>query len=223
MAWFYELRPKQLLCWSKQRFSRPYCNLLWRFDQLLGSGLIFKIFNSQHIIASEKSANISRFYFGIKFIIDPSSFFLVLIKTLLRPQSTMEYLYLILERKILLLYYCGMHHCLIIFIFILEISRLFLPDCFLGISNLWSWKKLLDGSWIQPKWCARNQAMLIYLVMTSLIFAGISAYCFLLLAGAAGQCKRNESRGVFYQSLKIMRLRFIYLFVSLAYTFKRHG
>ena len=32
----------------------------------------------------------------------------------------------------------------------------------------------------------------------------------------------SESRGVFYQSLKIMRLRFIYLFVSLAYTFKRH-
>ena len=29
----------------------------------------------------------------------------------------MEYLYLILERKILLLYYCGMHRCLIIFIF----------------------------------------------------------------------------------------------------------
>ena len=43
-----------------------------------------------------------------------------------------------------------------------------------------------------------------------------------VLAGAAGQCKRNESRGVFYQSLTIMRLRFIYLFVSLAYTFKRH-
>ena len=34
-----------------------------------------------------------------------------------------------------------------------------------------------------------------------------------ILAGAAGQCKRNESRGVFYQSLKIIRLRFIYLFV----------
>ena len=42
---------------------------------------------------------------------------LVLIKTLLRPQSTMEYLYLILERKILLLYYCGMYRCLITFIF----------------------------------------------------------------------------------------------------------
>jgi hypothetical protein len=51
----------------------------------------------------------------MEFIIDPSSF--GLIKTLLRPQSTMEYLYLILERKILLLYYCGMHRCLIIFIF----------------------------------------------------------------------------------------------------------
>ena len=44
-----------------------------------------------------------------------------------------------------------------------------------------------------------------------------------VLAGTSGQCKRNESRGVFYQLLKIMRLRFIYLFVSLAYTFKRHG
>ena len=42
---------------------------------------------------------------------------MVLIKTLLRPQSTMEYLYLILERKTLLLYYCGMYRCLIIFIF----------------------------------------------------------------------------------------------------------
>jgi len=43
------------------------------------------------------------------------------------------------------------------------------------------------------------------------------------LAGMAGQFKRNESRGVFYQLLKIMRLRYTYLFVSLAYTFKRHG
>ena len=42
---------------------------------------------------------------------------LVLIKTLLRPQSTMKYLYLILECKILLLYYCGMYRCLITFIF----------------------------------------------------------------------------------------------------------
>ena len=39
--------------------------------------------------------------------------------------------------------------------------------------------------------------------------------------GAAGQCKWNEPRGVFFQSLKIIRLRFIYFFclrVSLAYT-----
>ena len=43
-----------------------------------------------------------------------------------------------------------------------------------------------------------------------------------ILVGAAEQCKRNESRGVFYQSLTIMRLRYIYLLVSLAYTFKRH-
>ena len=43
-------------------------------------------------------------------------------------------------------------------------------------------QKLLNGSWIQSWWCARNQAMLIYLVMTSLIFAGSSAYCFLLYA-----------------------------------------
>jgi len=43
-------------------------------------------------------------------------------------------------------------------------------------------QKLLNGSWIQPWWCARNQAMPIYLVMTSLIFAGSSAYCFLLYA-----------------------------------------
>ena len=122
--------------------------------------------------------------------------------------------------------------------------------------------KLLNGSWIQPWWCARNQAMLIYLFVTSLTLEGSSAHYFLLyawfhlaitqyfrlfcrrlnvnftedawtsgkcltylvniLAGAAEQCKRNESRGVFYQSLKIIRLRFIYLFVSLACTFKRH-
>ena len=39
-ARIYETRPTQLFCWSKQRFLRPYCNLLWSFDQLLGSGLI---------------------------------------------------------------------------------------------------------------------------------------------------------------------------------------
>ena len=32
--------------------------------------------------------------------------------------------------------------------------------------------------------------------------------------GGAGQCKRNESRAVFYQSLTIMRLQFIYLFIG---------
>ena len=109
---------------------------------------------------------------------------------------------------------------------------------------------------------ARNQAMVIYLIVASLILERSSAHCFLLaiymilfgnyaivpfimsssqcqfyrrwtswkcltclvnvLAGAAGQCKWNESRGVFYQSLKIMQLRFIYLFDSLAYPFKRH-
>ena len=43
---------------------------------------------------------------------------MVLIKILLRPQSAIQYFfYLILERKTLLLYYCGMHRCLIIFIF----------------------------------------------------------------------------------------------------------
>jgi len=42
-------------------------------------------------------------------------------------------------------------------------------------------------------------------------------------AAAAGQCKRNDSSGVFYQSLKTTRLRITYLFVWLAYTFKRHG
>jgi hypothetical protein len=33
--------------------------------------------------------------------------------------------------------------------------------------------------------------------------------------GAAGQCKWNEQRGVFSQSLKIIRLRFLYLIVCL--------
>ena len=126
VAWFYELRPDQLLCWSKQRFSRPYCNLLWRFDQLLGSGLIFMMFNFLQIIASEKQVGK---YFQILFRDGiyhwPEFIFWYWLK----------YLYLILEHKILLLYYCGIHHCLIIFIF-LEISRLFLSDCFLGISNL---------------------------------------------------------------------------------------
>ena len=37
--------------------------------------------------------------------------------------------------------------------------------------------KSLNGSWIQTWWSARNHAMLIYLVMTSFIFAGSSAEC----------------------------------------------
>ena len=89
----------------------------------------------------------------------------------------MEYLYLFMERKILLL-----RHRLFIMIFWKKNSRLFL-------TWLLSWHKqslirqqLLNGSWIQPWWCARNQAMLIYLVMAALIFAGSSAYCFLLYA-----------------------------------------
>ena len=102
---------------------------------------------------------------------------MVLIKTLPRPQSTMEYLYLILERKILLFYYCGRHRCLIILSF---------GNFAIVFTRLLRWQrqylvvlKSLNGSWIQTWWCARNQAMLIYLVMTSLIFVGSSAYCFL--------------------------------------------
>ena len=75
------------------------------------------------------------------------------------------------------------HASLLDYFYFLEISRLFLPTC------LRRWQrqylvvmKSLNGSWIQTWWCARNQAMLIYLVMTSLIFAGSRAYCFLLYA-----------------------------------------
>ena len=42
--------------------------------------------------------------------------------------------------------------------------------------------KLLTWSWIQPWWRARNQAMLISLIVTSLILEGSSAHCFLLHA-----------------------------------------
>ena len=105
---------------------------------------------------------------------------LVLIKTLLRPQSTMEYLYLILERKTFLLYYCGMHRCLIILSF---------GNLVIVFICLLRWQrqyqvvlKSLNGSWIQTWWSARNHAMLIYLVMTSLFFAGSSAECSLSYA-----------------------------------------
>ena len=66
---------------------------------------------------------------------------------------------------------------------------------------------------------ASNQAMLIYLVVTSLILEMDLMEMFDMLderpTGAAGQWKWNEPRGVFYQSLKTMRLQFIYLFVCL--------
>ncbi len=89
----------------------------------------------------------------------------------------MEFLYLILERKILLLYYCGMHRCLIIFIFwkFRDCFYLFasLANAISGRAEIDEWQ--LDTDMMMCK----NQAMLIYLVMTSLIFAGSSAQCFL--------------------------------------------
>ena len=102
---------------------------------------------------------------------------LVLIKTLLRPQSIMEFLYLILERKILLLYYCGMNRCLIIFTFWKFRDCFYLLDLLAkaisGRAEIVEWKLDTDVM------VCKNQAMLIYLVMTSLIFAGSSAQCFL--------------------------------------------
>ena len=81
-----------------------------------------------------------------------------------------------MEHKILLLYYCGIHHCLIIFIFFGNFAIVFIW--------LLSWHKqslvalkLLNGSWIQPWWCAR-----IYLFVTSLTLEGCSAHYFLLYA-----------------------------------------
>ena len=96
--------------------------------------------------------------------------------TILRPQ-----LYLFMERKILLL-----RHRLFIMIFWKIILRLF----FFFFTWLLSWHKrslvvlkLLNGrSWIQQWWCARNQAMFIYLIVTSLFLEGSSAHCFLLYA-----------------------------------------
>ena len=94
VAWFYELRPKQPHYRSKQRFSRPYFNLLWRFDQLLGSGLIFMIFNFLHIIRKSRQI-FPDFISGWNLSL--TRVHLVSIKTILRPQS-----YLIIERKIVL-------------------------------------------------------------------------------------------------------------------------
>ena len=74
-----------------------------------------------------------------------------------------------------------MHHCLIIIIFFGNFVIVFTWLLYWHKQSLIV-QKLLNGSWIQPKWCARNQAMLIYSVMTSLIFAGSSVYCFLLYA-----------------------------------------
>ena len=171
----------------------------------------------------------------------------------------MEYLYLILERKILLLHYCGMHHCLII----LSFGNFAIVFTWLLSRHKQSLivQEIVEWNWIQPWWCARNQVMHAHLSSHDIIdFRGkqcrvISPTCtnlfgncaivpFILssskcqfyrrwtsgicltwlvnvLAGADGQCN-GMSRGVFYQSLKILRLRFIYLFVSLAYTFKIH-
>ena len=85
-ARFYEARPKQMLCWSKQRFLRPYCTLLWSFDQLLGSGLSFIIFNL--LSACYSFGKVGK-YLQILFRdgIWLTRVHLVLIKTILRPQS----------------------------------------------------------------------------------------------------------------------------------------
>ena len=79
-------------------------------------------------------------------------------------------------------YYCGIV-CLLWFCLREQISQLFLPDCLLP----WHKRslvalKLLNGSWIQSWWCARNQAMLIYLLVTSLTLEGSSVHYFLLYA-----------------------------------------
>ena len=262
VARFYELRPKQLLCWNSN-FSRPYCNLLWSVDQLLGIGCYcFKDLRPSIFCIFYSFGKLGKYFLFSGWNLSLTRVHLVLIKTLLRPQSTMQYFWshlgtqdiiiILLRHASLLDYFYLFGNFVIIFTCLLRWQRQYLVVL-----------KSLNGSWIQTWWSARNHAMLIYLVMTSFIFAGSSAECSLpyactilfgncaivpfilsssnlcqfyrrwtsgkcltylvnILAGAAGQCKRNESRGVFYQSLKIIRLRFIYLFVSLAYTFKRH-
>ena len=109
--------------------------------------------------------------------------------------------------------------------YLVEFTRSFFPACY----NYW-----MEARYSLDDACARNQAMLIYLIVTSLILVGSSAHCFLLyaryylaitqskcqfyrrwtsgkcltwlvnvLAGAAGQWKRNESRGLFINRWKL--------------------
>ena len=101
VAWFYELRPKQLLRWSKQRFPDRiaiYCEVLincLEVDYSLRSSFFF-------FLTYYSFGKVGK-YFQILFrdgIYQLTRVHLVLIKTILRTQS-----YLIMERKILLLYF----------------------------------------------------------------------------------------------------------------------
>ena len=63
----------------------------------------------------------------------------------------------------------------------MEITRSLFPACFVGTGNIWS--RL--NCWMEARYshddaCARNHAMLIYLIVTSLILVGSSAHCFLV-------------------------------------------
>ena len=123
----------------------------------------------------------------MEFIIDPSLFGIDknnFETTIISHHGTQDYI---------IFYYCG-----IVFYYVLLLRHSLFIMIFLeanfAIDFTWllSWHtwhkrslvalKLLNWSWIQPRWCARNQATLISLIGTSLILDGRSAYCFLLYA-----------------------------------------
>ena len=67
--------------------------------------------------------------------------------------------------------------------YFVEITLLVFPACFVGIGNIWTcWNHLMKAGYRYDDACARNQAMLIYLVVTSLILVGSSAHCFRIYA-----------------------------------------
>ena len=101
----------------------------------------------------------------------PEFIFLVLIKILISHLGTQDLIILLLRHASLLDYFYFFGNFAIVFIWLLSWHKQSLVAL-----------KLLNGSWIQPWWCARNEVMLIYLSVTSLILEGSSAHYFLLYA-----------------------------------------
>ena len=176
VARFYELRPKQLLCWNSN-FSRPYCNLLWSVDQLLGIGCyrfndlrpsIFCIFYSfgklgKYFLFRDGIYHWPEFsWYWLKYCWDhnqPYNIFFI-------SSWNARHYYYIIAACIVAWLFLSFGNFAIIFTCLLRWQRQYLVVL-----------KSLNGSWIQTWWSARNHAMLIYLVMTSFIFAGSSAEC----------------------------------------------